>query len=149
LPSLRKDRLPPWSIQIVEHLDTTAETATVEELDRLRDISGLCALLQHYVTLSKPDRQLWQDRLMTLDGVEDRELVRLHGELLALAWVEQNTGVTPILRIGEAPQCYRVTAAGVRALKEHVSVKEELTTESQRTQSGQKTKERSWMNADS
>jgi hypothetical protein len=45
-------------------------------------------------------------------------MTRLHGELIAHGWVEQNTGLTPLLRKGEAPACYRVTTAGLRALKQ-------------------------------
>ena len=51
-----------------------------------------------------------------MEGVEGRQLARLHGELLAYGWLEQNTGLTPVLRRGEAPACYRITAAGLRAL---------------------------------
>jgi hypothetical protein len=55
---------------------------------------------------------------MGLDGVEPRKLVRLHGQLLARGWVEQNTGATPVLRPGALAACYRVTAAGLRALRQ-------------------------------
>ena len=54
---------------------------------------------------------------MALEGSEPRELVRLHGELLAHGWVEQNTGASLAQRPGTVPACYRVTAAGVRALR--------------------------------
>ena len=74
------------------------------------------------VTLSAesatPDRLAWQDRVQELEGVEARELVRLHGELLACGWLEQNTGATPVLKHGSAPACYRVTPLGLRALKQ-------------------------------
>jgi hypothetical protein len=88
-----------------------------DEMERLRTADGLCELLQHYATLSKEDRNVWQDRLGELPGVSAREIVQHHGELLAYGWLEQNTGLTPILRAGSAPACYRVTAAGLRALK--------------------------------
>jgi hypothetical protein len=87
------------------------------ELERLRDVSGLRDLLDHYAGLAGPDRLVWQDRLLTLGLVAGRDLSRLHGELLAYGWLEQNTGVTPTARKGEAPACYRVTPVGVRALK--------------------------------
>ncbi len=89
-----------------------------DEMERLRDAPGLFDLLAHYGQLGSADRQVWQDRLASLAGVEPRELVRFHGELLAYGWIEQNTGATPVLRPGAAPACYRVTPAGVRALKE-------------------------------
>ncbi len=89
-----------------------------DEMDRLHEQKDLYGLLQRYQELGKPDRQLWQDRVQDLDGVEPRLLVRLHGELLAHGWIEQNTGVTPNVRRGMALSCYRITAAGVKALKE-------------------------------
>jgi hypothetical protein len=88
-----------------------------DELDWLRDSADLQRLLGHYAAVGATDREAWQDRLMELDGVEARELVRLHGLLIAFSWVEQNTGNTPVCRPGSVPACYRVTAAGIRALK--------------------------------
>ena len=90
----------------------------LDEMDRLCGVKGLSDLLDHYARLGAPDRQAWQDRLARLEAVEPRELVRLHGELLAYGWLEQNTGATPVLERGAAPQCYRVTPAGLRALKQ-------------------------------
>jgi hypothetical protein len=81
-----------------------------DELERLRDGKELFDLLTHYVELGTADRQVWQDRLVEMAGVEPRTLVKLHGELLAYGWLEQNTGVTP--------SGYRVTTAGIRALKQ-------------------------------
>ena len=89
-----------------------------DEMDRLRDVKELSALLAHYAELAAPDRQIWQDRVQELTGVEARELIKLHGELIAYGWLEQNTGATPVLKRGSAPACYRVTPAGVRALKQ-------------------------------
>jgi hypothetical protein len=88
------------------------------ELVRLRDTPSLFELLSLYAGLAAPDRQAWQDRRMQQDGCDGREMTRLHGELIAHGWVEQNTGLTPMLRKGEAPACYRVTTAGLRALKQ-------------------------------
>jgi hypothetical protein len=88
------------------------------ELERLRDDASLFELLSHYAALAGPDRQVWQDRRMQQDACEGRELTKIHGELIAYGWVEQNTGLTPMLRKGEAPACYRVTTAGLRALKQ-------------------------------
>lgn len=88
-----------------------------DELQHLRDDPKLARLLRHYADLCAGDREKWQDRLMEMGGVEGRDLTRLHGELIGFQWVEQNTGMTPALRAGAVPGCYRVTAAGVRALK--------------------------------
>jgi hypothetical protein len=90
-----------------------------DELERLREAAGLRALLTHYAERGKADRNVWQDRLGEMDGLQPRELVRLHGELLAFGWIEQNTGVTPLpMPPGGVPACYRVTAAGLRALRQ-------------------------------
>ena len=88
------------------------------ELERLRDVPELCELLTHYAEVASADRLAWQDRRAELGELGPRELVRLHGELLAYGWLEQNTGATPVLRGGPARQCYRVTPAGLRALKQ-------------------------------
>ena len=85
---------------------------------RLRQSEALARLLTPYAELGAADREAWQDRRMGLDGVEPRDLVRLHGQLLARGWVEQNTGATPVLRPGALAACYRVTAAGLRALRQ-------------------------------
>ena len=89
----------------------------VDEMERLRSVKGLCELLRQYAVLAAADRQAWQDRIAEMPGALPRELVQLHGELLAYGWLEQNTGLTPVLRAGFAPSCYRVTPAGLRALK--------------------------------
>jgi len=88
------------------------------ELLRLHDTPSLFELLSHYAGLAAADRQAWQDRRMQQDGCDVREMTRLHGELIAHGWVEQNTGLTPVLRKGEVPACYRVTTTGLRALKQ-------------------------------
>lgn len=89
-----------------------------DELERLRDVKELCVLLHHYRQVGEADRQAWQDRLAELEGIEPRRMVKLHGELLAYGWLEQNTGLTPVLRVGTAASCYRITSAGIRALKQ-------------------------------
>lgn len=89
-----------------------------DELERLRDVKELSVLLHHYRQVGEADRQAWQDRLAELEGVEPRQLVKLHGELLAYGWLEQNTGLTPVLRAGGAASCYRITMTGIRALKQ-------------------------------
>ncbi len=89
-----------------------------DEMDRLRATKELYDLLTHYQEAGGGDRQAWQDRLQEMENVGARELVRLHGELLAFGWIEQNTGMTPALRPGGAPACYRITTAGLRALRQ-------------------------------
>jgi hypothetical protein len=88
-----------------------------DELDTLRDSPHLLRLLDHYVELCAVDRECWQDRRMEMEGVEVRDLVKLHGLLLAFGWLEQNVGHVSVIRAGAVPCCYRVTAAGVRTAK--------------------------------
>lgn len=82
----------------------------LDEMAHLRSSPHLGELLCHYANLGEADRQIWQNRLMQLEGVEPSGLVRLHGELIAFGWVEQNTGQVPI--------CYRITLAGLRAMRQ-------------------------------
>lgn len=86
-----------------------------DEVQPLRSSPHLAHLLTHYAAAA--DRDAWQDRLMELEGLAPRDLGRLHGELLAHGWIEQNTGSVPVLQVGAAPQCYRVTPIGRRALQ--------------------------------
>jgi hypothetical protein len=86
-----------------------------DEREWLRNTPELQQVLAHYAEVCAPDRQVWQDRLMHLEGAEHRDLVRLHGHLLAFGWLEQNTGNTPALRPGAVPGCYRITPSGMRA----------------------------------
>lgn len=88
-----------------------------DEQDRLSESDELFRLLEYYVKTAPPDRESWQDRLMLLEGIEPASLARLHGELIAYDWVEQNTGSTPVLISGAVAQCYRITPAGQRAFK--------------------------------
>ena len=111
------------SSRVVRNL--LGEKNMLDEIDRLRSIDSLKRLLMHYARLGVPDRKLWQNRLMTADGLESRELNGLHGELLAHGWLEQNTGATPPgPDAGQAAGCYRITTAGVRALEEAETVEE-------------------------
>jgi hypothetical protein len=89
-----------------------------DELERLREVKELYDLLTYYQERGAADRQVWQDRLAEMAGIAPRELVKLHGELLAYGWLEQNTGLTPVLRVGSAASCYRITTAGIKALKQ-------------------------------
>jgi hypothetical protein len=85
-----------------------------DDLDRLRNSAALRSLLEHYAVATDPEA--WQDRLMEQDGLSPRELVALHGELIAQQWLEQNTGVIAMVKPGRVAGCYRATRAGRRAL---------------------------------
>ena len=82
----------------------------LDDFQRLLSNSNLLQLLSHYATLGKENRETWQPRLMQLDGVAAPEMVKLHGELIAFDWADQNTG--------HVPCCYRVTLNGLRAIKQ-------------------------------
>ena len=88
-----------------------------DELERLCADGHLLTLLAHYAAAGSADRMAWQDRVMELGGVAAEALVKLHGSLLAYDWIEQNTGTTTALPGGALPHCYRITAAGQRALR--------------------------------
>lgn len=88
-----------------------------DEMQRLRECPSLFQLLMHYAQVSGGDRETWQDRLMQLDQVSPKELVQLHGELIAYSWIVQNTGNTPVFKPNVVAGCYRITAEGLRALK--------------------------------
>lgn len=83
-----------------------------EDIQLLRDNRHLQQLLTHYAELGKQDRKIWQPRLMAMDGLAPAQITKLHGELLAFEWVEQDTGA---LRAS-----YRVTPSGVRSLKQAI-----------------------------
>jgi hypothetical protein len=89
-----------------------------DEMQQLREVEELYRLLSHYAEVGAADRLIWQDRLTEMEGVQPRDLIRLHGELLAFGWLEQNTGLTPTLRPGVALGCYRITPSGLRARKD-------------------------------
>jgi hypothetical protein len=89
-----------------------------DELERLRTKPNLLQLLTHYADLGAPSRETWQDRVMAMEGVESSELSKLHGDLIAFNWIEQNTGNFGIIRAGAVPACYRVTLAGLRAVQQ-------------------------------
>jgi hypothetical protein len=97
----------------------------LDELNRLRADEYLLELLKHYASLGEVDREAWQDRVMNHQAVDCTALVRLHGDLLAFEWIEQNTGILVNAREGHMPSCYRVTTAGLRALKRARSREEE------------------------
>ncbi len=94
-----------------------------DEMDRLAEHRPLFDLLAHYACQGCDDREVWQDRVEELEGIEPRQLTRLYGELIAYGWIEQNTGMTPVLKPGQACLCYRITSAGLRAWKQAKSEK--------------------------
>ena len=87
-----------------------------DDLDRLRGNAKLHRLLDHYAQPVLENQEAWQDRLMSLDGAEPAPMVKLHGDLLAFGWIEQNSGFTINQPDGVAA-CYRITIAGQKALK--------------------------------
>ncbi len=89
----------------------------MDELELLRDDRSLVQLLCHYQESGLANPEAWQDRLMALPDREPRELTRLHGLLLAFGWLEQNTGLTGLLKPDTVACCYRITASGRRALR--------------------------------
>jgi hypothetical protein len=74
----------------------------LDDIQRLQNNPPLLQLLSHYALQGK---ESWTNRLMHLEGVESSELVKLHGELIAFNWADQNTG--------QVPCCYRVTSSGL------------------------------------
>lgn len=92
----------------------------IEFLDSDPDLEGL---LFHYAQLGLSDRQVWQDRKMQHAECTDRNLSRLHGQLIAFGWLEQNTGNLSRLDPGNVAGCYRVTPQGLRLFKERRSAR--------------------------
>lgn len=81
---------------------------------RLKENAHLLSLLSHYAQLGSVDRMVWQDRLMTMEGIEPKQLTGLHGELIAFDWIEQNTGHALGRADGTLSGCYRITQSGLR-----------------------------------
>lgn len=88
----------------------------LDEMDSLQTNPALNLLLSHYANLASPDRDAWHPRLSSLDGFEPREMTKLHGDLLALGWIEWTSGQSA-RKLGEGMPCYRVTADGLRAYR--------------------------------
>ena len=86
----------------------------LDESQRLQENPLLLSLLSHYAQMGAEDRATWRDRLMQMDGVELRQLSVLHGELIALEWIEQNTGQAISRPDGTLSACYRITLYGLR-----------------------------------
>ncbi len=86
-------------------------------IDTLRRNKGLYRLLEHYVELGRPDREVWQQRVESLDGRDATEMSKRHGQLIAFGWIELNSVFTSATEAGSITRCYRVTSSGVRALR--------------------------------
>ncbi len=82
----------------------------LDNLDRLRNDAHLLRLLGHYARLGEANPEVWHPRLKVMESEEQIDLVKLHGELIAFDYVDQNTGHTPC--------SYRLTRAGLKALRE-------------------------------
>ena len=89
-----------------------------DEIEHLRDNSKLFQLLSYYVQAAEMNPEIFQDRLMVLEGVESKEMARMHGQLLAQNWIEPNSIAVPVVEGGTVPYCYRATRAGVRVFRQ-------------------------------
>ena len=84
-----------------------------DELDRLRG-SRSCSAARTLPTTRRNRPPRLAGPGTRVEGAEPRELVRLHGELLAYNWIEQNTGETAGAGAGwPPPRVTGVTTAGV------------------------------------
>ena len=96
----------------------------IDGLQQLVRDEQLYQLLSHYHAAAGDDRERWLDRVAEWSGGRQEEVTRWHGRLIASAWLEQNTGHAPPPIDGRVGQCYRLTAAGRKALRhvrEHVA----------------------------
>jgi hypothetical protein len=74
-------------------------------------------LLAHYAAAGEANREAWIDRPMKWDDLDGRALAKLHGHLVAEGWLEINLDSSTPRREGTVASCYRVTPAGLRALR--------------------------------
>ena len=80
-----------------------------DHLRKLRTSPQLLELFSRYAKPGESNRETWVARLMQIEGVQAAELTKLHGDLIAFDWLEQNSG--------QMPCCYRLTLAGLRAFR--------------------------------
>ena len=75
-------------------------------------------LLMRYYRPSSEERSVWQARVMELEGATSNEITKMHGELIAQGWIEQNLE-TILGRDGGSflQSSYRITPSGVRTTK--------------------------------
>jgi hypothetical protein len=83
---------------------------TVQRANRERNNPQLLQLFSHYARLGETNPEAWHPRLMAMESDDRVDLVKLHGELMAFDYVEQNTG--------QMPCSYRLTRAGLKALQQ-------------------------------
>lgn len=75
-------------------------------------------LLMRYYKPSADERLIWQARVMELDGATSNEITKMHGELLAQGWIEQNLESILCKESGSfLHSSYRITSSGVRTTK--------------------------------
>ncbi|MFZ9792714.1 MAG: hypothetical protein ACO3GX_09980 [Gemmataceae bacterium] len=76
------------------------------------------SLLMRYYRPSSEERSAWQARVMELEGATSNEITKMHGELIAQGWIEQNLE-TILGRDGGSflQSSYRITPSGVRTTK--------------------------------
>jgi hypothetical protein len=76
-----------------------------DEIQILQGNKHLLRLLAHYAEAGATNQEAWQDRVMNLEGLENQDLIRMHGKSIAFGWLEQNAGGVPVLQQGSVPQC--------------------------------------------
>jgi hypothetical protein len=82
----------------------------LENMDRLRNNPQLLQLFNHYARIGEANPEAWHSRLTVMECDGKIDLVKLHGELIAFDFIEQNTG--------QLPCRYRLTRGGLKALRE-------------------------------
>ena len=82
----------------------------LDNMERLRNTPQLLDLFNHYAKLGETNPEVWHPRLTQIENDERADLVKLHGQLIAFDWIEQNTG--------QMPCSYRLTRAGLKAIRE-------------------------------
>lgn len=90
----------------------------LDAVQQLFDDATLRAALTHYAMLGASHPDVWQDRLMRMEGTTSADLTNLHGLLLANGWIIQNLGGATSPKSGVVASCYQVTPAGQRALRQ-------------------------------
>jgi len=104
-------------VDFMLRFECTQETLAMrDELQLLKGNENLSRLLSQRFR-GRCWQETWQDRVIELEGTDRQGLVKLHGLLLAYSWIEQNTGSGSFLQPGVVRQCYRITPAGLKALK--------------------------------
>lgn len=82
----------------------------LDNLERLRNNPQLLQLFSHYARLGEANPEAWHARLAQMEYDGKVDLVKLHGELIAFDFIEQNTG--------QLPCRYRLTRGGLKVFQE-------------------------------